>query len=123
VSSVSSATGADLDHGAYQQYVLVGTSAYLTAKLPENITDDEGATLPTAINTAQVALFDSDGFGFPTFFEDPSFGKGKSILVAGGSSAIGLAGTHPHHKTSQVNMNSTPIPQIIGIREYHYNSK
>jgi NADPH:quinone reductase-like Zn-dependent oxidoreductase len=97
--SVSSATGADLDHGGYQQYVLVGTSAYLTAKLPENITDDEGATLPTAINTAQVALFDSDGFGFPTFFED-SFGKGKSILVAGGSSAIGLAGTPSHYKTS-----------------------
>lgn len=92
-----------MDHGGYQQYALIGTSANLTAKLPDNVTDDDAATLPTAINTAQVALYDSDGFGFPNPFEDSSFGKGKSILVAGGSANIGLAG-NPRSSPKKANL-------------------
>ena len=90
--SVSSATGTDFDHGGYQQFALIGTTPHLTSKIPDNITDDEAATLPTAINTAQVALYDQDGHGFPNPFEDSEFGKGKAFLVAGGSSIVGLAG-------------------------------
>jgi NADPH:quinone reductase-like Zn-dependent oxidoreductase len=76
-----------------QQFALIGTAPYLTAKIPDNISEDDASTLPTALNTANVALYDSDGFGFPSPFEDgKSFGKDKAILVTGGSTVIGLGG-------------------------------
>jgi NADPH:quinone reductase-like Zn-dependent oxidoreductase len=79
-----------------QQFALVRGSGNpaTTAKVPDNVTDDEASTLPTALNTAFIALYDQkDGFGFPYPFDGgESFGKGKAILVMGGSSAIGLSG-------------------------------
>lgn len=98
ISSVTWATRKDHDHSGLQQFALVATTPNTIAKLPENITDDQGATLPTAINTAQVALYDKDGLGFPNPFDGGSnttFGNGKSFLVSGGSSVIGLAGNIP----------------------------
>jgi len=84
------------DEGGLQEFALVGSAPYLTAKIPENINEDEASTLPTALNTASVALYDSDGFGFPSPFSgDESFGKGKAIFVTGGSSVIGLGGNFP----------------------------
>lgn len=81
------------DEGGLQEFALVGTAPYLTAKIPENINEDAASTLPTALNTANVALYDSDGFGFPSPFSgDRSFGKDKAIFVTGGSSVIGLGG-------------------------------
>ena len=69
----------------------------MIARIPDNVTDDEAATVPTALNTPQVGLYDSDGFGFPSPFDEGGaiFGKGKSILVIGGSSIIGLGGNFP----------------------------
>ena len=80
-----------------QQFALVGTAPYLTAKIPDDISEDGAATLPVAFNTASVALYDPDGFGFPSPFKGgEGFGKDKAILVTGGSSAIGLAGKTTH---------------------------
>ena len=91
--SVAWATRKDEDHSGLQQYALIETAPNLTAKLPDNVTEDEAATLPTALNTAHVALVDESGFGYPCPFEgNESFGKGKSFLVLGGSSTVGLAG-------------------------------
>jgi NADPH:quinone reductase-like Zn-dependent oxidoreductase len=74
----------------------MGAAPYLTAKIPDNITFDEAATLPAGLNTAQTALYDKDGFGFPSPFEgNTSFGKGKALLVVGGASVIGLTGMDP----------------------------
>lgn len=108
--SVSTAVGVDFDHGGYQQFALVGTTPNLTAKIPDNITDDEAATLPTAINTAQVALYDQDGHNFPNPFENSSFGKGKAFLVTGGSSIVGLAGKSPPILTRYPSPNGSCIP-------------
>ena len=92
-TSVAWSTRATDDEGGWQQYALATTSPYLTSKIPENISDDEAVTLPTGLNTAQVALYDKEGFGFPHPFKGgENFGKGKSILVLGGSSVIGYIG-------------------------------
>lgn len=91
--SVAWSARATDDEGGLQQFALVGSGPNTTAKLPDNITEDEAATIPTALNTASVALYDDDGFGFPSPFEGgENFGNGKSILVMGGSSVIGLVG-------------------------------
>jgi len=84
------------DHGGFQQYVLASTVPYATAKLPDNISEDEAATIPVGLHTAHIALADSDGLGYPCPFENnESFGEGKSFLVGGASSIVGLASTSP----------------------------
>lgn len=96
ICSVAWSTCATDDEGGFQPFALVGSGPNTTAKLPDNITYDEAATIPTALNTASVALYDDDGFGFPSPFEGgENFGNGKSILVMGGSSVIGLVGIPP----------------------------
>ena len=95
-SSVAWSTRTTIDEGGLQQFALVGSGPHTTTKIPDNITEDEAATIPTALNTASVALYDNDGFGFPSPFEGgDKFGNGKSILVLGGSSVIGLVGILP----------------------------
>lgn len=85
-----------LDTGGLQQYTLVGSAPNLTVKLPDNISYDDAATLPIAFNTIRAAFYDPDqSFGFPFPFEGgESYGKGKAVLVVGGSSQVGLAGTY-----------------------------
>lgn len=93
------------DEGGLQEFALVDTAPYLTAKIPENITEDEASTLPTALNTANIALYDSDGFGFPSPFSgDRSFGNDKAIFVTGGSSVIGLGGKRPVLNSMLINI-------------------
>jgi len=92
--SISWATRATLDEGGLQEHALLGSDPCLTAKLPANITFDEAATLPTSLNTSSVALYHPTGFGIPSPFEGHrNFGNGKSALVMGGSSVVGLGGT------------------------------
>jgi NADPH:quinone reductase-like Zn-dependent oxidoreductase len=94
--SFSTATRNTDDESAHQQYALFEAAPQYTVKIPEDISFDEASTLPTAFNTAQVALYDPSGFGFPNPFTDGNkFGKGKVLFVAGGSSVIGLAGLPP----------------------------
>jgi NADPH:quinone reductase-like Zn-dependent oxidoreductase len=83
------ATG-NLDHAAFQTYTLVhATSA---TKLPDTVDFKQGATLPTAIATSTVALFDVLGFPTPDANSaTPSKPSGGSILVWGGASSAGSA--------------------------------
>jgi NADPH:quinone reductase-like Zn-dependent oxidoreductase len=106
-----------------QQFALVPSGPNTTAKLPDNITEDEAATIPTALNTAAVALYDDTGFGFPSPFEKggETFGNGKSILVLGGSSVIGLVGI-PSLVFFIWLMWSTSIGPSFGILSNHYYS-
>ncbi|KAL9006727.1 MAG: hypothetical protein Q9188_000505 [Gyalolechia gomerana] len=52
--AASNANG-DINHGAFQQYSLLNEN--VTAKLPDDITFEEGAILPMSIATAGVAIF------------------------------------------------------------------
>jgi NADPH:quinone reductase-like Zn-dependent oxidoreductase len=92
-SSVAWASRASDDEAGQQQFALIGTAPNVISKLPDNITYDEAATLPVGLNTAQVALYDKDGLGLPHPFKGgENFGKGKSILVLGGSAVVGQIG-------------------------------
>jgi hypothetical protein len=91
--SITWATRETEDTSGLQELALVGTAPYLTAKLPSNISFDEAATLPTALNASSVALNHADGHGIPSPFQgNRDFGKGKAALVLGGPSVVGLGG-------------------------------
>ncbi|EIW77116.1 GroES-like protein [Coniophora puteana RWD-64-598 SS2] len=79
--------GKGVDHSGYQQYVIAGAS--FVAKIPESISFDEAASIPTGADTAAAGLFGpKDGnLAFP---DKPDAYKGQTIVVLGGSSSVGL---------------------------------
>lgn len=77
--------------GGLQQYALV--PADLAAPIPESVSLDEAATLPTIAMAAFVALFDPSGLGLPapsSKEESEAFGyERRSLVVIGGGSNCG----------------------------------
>ncbi|KAI0783922.1 medium-chain dehydrogenase/reductase like protein [Irpex lacteus] len=82
--------------GTFQQYSI--NPAEITAKLPANLTFDQGATIPLVLATAVFGLYSPKpvppargGIGLTPFWEEGGRGKyaGQPILVIGGSSAVG----------------------------------
>lgn len=70
--------------GAFAEYV--GATGFVTMKIPEQLSFEEGATLGSGIGTIGLALFQSLGIpGYPT---EPAT-KPKDVLVYGGSTATG----------------------------------
>ncbi|KII89444.1 hypothetical protein PLICRDRAFT_53870 [Plicaturopsis crispa FD-325 SS-3] len=78
------------DKATFQQYTVV--PAEIVAKLPENVSFEEAASVPLGLATAAVGLYNSrdDGAGLEYPWES---GRGKyagqSFFVAGGSSSVG----------------------------------
>ena len=76
-------------YGAYQPYTVA--PARTTAKLADNVPLEEGATLPLAITTAFVGLFDKLGLPEPSTDGRPGSGADKvNLLVWGASSSVGV---------------------------------
>ncbi|KAH8646160.1 putative alcohol dehydrogenase [Xylariales sp. PMI_506] len=74
-----------------QEYAL--GDVFATAKIPDSITDDEAATLPTNIIAPLVALFSALEIPAPWTPEAKSFDyAGTSLLVVGGGSSCGKFG-------------------------------
>ncbi|ETI22636.1 hypothetical protein G647_06712 [Cladophialophora carrionii CBS 160.54] len=76
-----------------QEYAVL--DADFSAKIPEGFTDDDGATLPTNVIAALVALFDPKTLGIPAPWTEAakSFDfKGTTLLVVGGGSNCGRFG-------------------------------
>ncbi|EIN12987.1 GroES-like protein [Punctularia strigosozonata HHB-11173 SS5] len=79
--------------GAYQQYAIV--KADLAAKVPENLTLDEAASVPMSLCTAFLGLYNrrsavwGGGAGLIPFWETPSAYSAMPFMVLGGSSSVG----------------------------------
>lgn len=73
------------EHSAFQEYVLVNLP--LVAKIPENVSFEEAAVLPLCIDTAADGLFNPEKLALP--LPPTVSGKGKTILVWGGSGSVG----------------------------------
>lgn len=66
---------------------------FALAKIPDNITDDEAATLPTNIIAPLVALFDTLEIPAPWTAEAKGFDYGAvTLLIVGGGSSCGKFG-------------------------------
>ncbi|EJF64036.1 GroES-like protein [Dichomitus squalens LYAD-421 SS1] len=80
------------DEAPYQQYTLV--SAILTAKLPDGISFDAAATVPTALATAAVALYNQPGGPqYTPPWAEGGRGKyaGQPLVITGGATVVGSA--------------------------------
>ncbi|KAL2123544.1 hypothetical protein VTJ04DRAFT_3999 [Mycothermus thermophilus] len=84
------------DHSGFQTYTTV--LAGVAAKIPENVSLAEAATLPVAVATATIAVFDVLGLPVPSSSAEgskPATASGTAtnagILVWGGASSAGSA--------------------------------
>jgi NADPH:quinone reductase-like Zn-dependent oxidoreductase len=77
----------DNNTATYQQYVALDSTQ--VAKVPDNLKNEQAATIPVGGNTAHTCLYHTTGLNLTPFWKDPQAGSGKSILVMGGSSCVG----------------------------------
>ncbi|KAJ1322902.1 NADPH:quinone reductase [Microdochium nivale] len=75
------------DTGSFQEYAR--TDAAVVGHLPANISDEEGAGVSLAGITAVVGLYHAAGCGLTAPWDDKHAGKGKAIIVLGGSASVG----------------------------------
>ncbi|KAI2619742.1 GroES-like protein [Hypomontagnella submonticulosa] len=73
-------------NNGFQDYVLIDHA--LTAKIPDRLSFAEASVFPLCVTTASVSLFAKDFLGLPPPTLN-STSTGKSVLVWGGSSAVG----------------------------------
>ncbi|POY70580.1 hypothetical protein BMF94_6495 [Rhodotorula taiwanensis] len=88
--SKSLGTG-NVKHSAFQKLSVL--DALLTSPIPDSVSFDEATVLPLALSTAAAGLYQSNHLDLPLPSADSpsSAGKGKVILVYGGSSSVGSA--------------------------------
>lgn len=77
------------DASTFQQYCKI--PAALVGKTPSKITDDEAAGVSLATIAVMTAYYDTTGHGLPAPWDanGEQAGKGKAIVILGGSSSVG----------------------------------
>ncbi|KAJ4418657.1 putative secondary metabolism biosynthetic enzyme [Gnomoniopsis sp. IMI 355080] len=77
------------DASTFQQYCKI--PAALVAKTPSSITDDEAAGVSLATVAVMTGFYDTTGHGLaaPWDANGEQAGKGKAIVILGGSSSVG----------------------------------
>ncbi|KII89452.1 hypothetical protein PLICRDRAFT_175628 [Plicaturopsis crispa FD-325 SS-3] len=79
------------DRAAFQQYAVV--AAERAAKIPDNISFEEAASVPLGLATPAIGLYNSrdEGAGLENPWDEAGRGKyaGQSIFIVGGSSSVG----------------------------------
>lgn len=88
LGSADALRSGNLDHASFQTYTIVSTA--VATKLPDAVSFTQGATLPTAVGTAALALVDVLGVPLPSTKASISEEK-KGILIWGGASSVGSA--------------------------------
>ncbi|GAA5981128.1 hypothetical protein JCM10908_003994 [Rhodotorula pacifica] len=78
-------------HSGFQKFAVL--DALLTSPIPESVSFDEATVLPLALSTAAAGLYQTNHLALPDPKADAAnaAGKGKVILVYGGSSSVGSA--------------------------------
>ncbi|KAF1934403.1 GroES-like protein [Didymella exigua CBS 183.55] len=79
----------DDDVSTFQEYIKI--PAEIVAKTPKNISDEEAAGIVLATMAAATAYYDTTGQGLkaPWVEGGSTAGKGKTIVILGGSSSVG----------------------------------
>ncbi|KZT00565.1 GroES-like protein [Laetiporus sulphureus 93-53] len=86
----------DNEQCSFQQYTL--TNAVVTAKIPDNVSFGQAATVPLGLATAAIGLFNrkakTGSVGLYPPWEEGGEGKykGKPIVILGGASSVGQYG-------------------------------
>ncbi|KII89422.1 hypothetical protein PLICRDRAFT_53851 [Plicaturopsis crispa FD-325 SS-3] len=81
------------DYATFQQYTRVPVE--IVAKLPDNISFEQAASIPVALTTAAIGLYNSKASGTGLGLEHPWEKSGldkyscQAIFIAGGSSSVG----------------------------------
>jgi D-arabinose 1-dehydrogenase-like Zn-dependent alcohol dehydrogenase len=119
---------AGLAEAAFQNYVPL--AQHLTTAVPECITCEQAATLPMGISVSTKALFDNDllGMSVPSLGSNPPPGKGKTVLIWGGSTSVGscaiqLASAAGYEVITTASPHNFDYVKSLGARHaFDYNS-
>ena len=110
------------DHGAFQQYTLLYENC--TAKIPDNVTFEQGSLIPMALATAGVGIW------VDMNIPKPSAGKQSgAFLVWGGSSSVGsvaiqIAASLGYTVYATCSpRNSSYVKSLGAIETFDYNDK
>ncbi|KAM5356765.1 hypothetical protein ACJ41O_003411 [Fusarium nematophilum] len=78
-----------IDASTFQQYCKMPEA--LLSRTPQNISDEQAAGIHLTTVAATVAFYDKSGQGLPAPWDDggDQVGKGKAVVVLGGSSSVG----------------------------------
>lgn len=74
----------------FQQYAVI--DSVLAAKTPSNFADEEVAGISLAAMTPNCGLYHPEQAGIEAPWSNPNAGKGKAIIILGGSSSVGQYG-------------------------------
>ena len=80
------ATRGNPEYGGFQDYLILDHT--LACKIPDFMSFSDASVFPLCITTSSAALFSKDYLGLPFPTVNPT-SAGKSILIWGGSSAVG----------------------------------
>ncbi|KAF9732564.1 hypothetical protein PMIN03_006448 [Paraphaeosphaeria minitans] len=77
------------DVSTFQEYIKI--PAEIVAKTPKNISDEEAAGIVLATHAGAAAFYDKTGHGLkaPWTAGGSEVGKGKAVVILGGSSSVG----------------------------------
>lgn len=77
------------DVSTFQEYIKI--PAEVVAKTPKNISDEEAAGIVLATHAAAAAFYDKTGRGLKAPWTEggSEVGKGKAVVILGGSSSVG----------------------------------
>ncbi|KIM40695.1 hypothetical protein M413DRAFT_72823 [Hebeloma cylindrosporum] len=92
-------------YAAFQQYAL--TLSATTAKIPPGFSYDQVATLPLALSTAYVGLYNNTPHGFGISPPGPGISAdnaGTPILVLGGGSSVARLGNYLSYRNSVIQL-------------------
>ena len=79
----------DDDVSTFQEYIKL--PAEIAAKTPKNISDEEAAGIVVAAHAGATAFYDKTGYGLTAPWAEggSKVGKGKGVVILGGSSSVG----------------------------------
>ncbi|TLS30645.1 hypothetical protein PpBr36_03502 [Pyricularia pennisetigena] len=95
------------EEGAFAEYVLAKEG--ICCKIPDNLTDEEAATLSVGVSTVGQGLYQALGLPFPNDAEAVAAQAGTPILIYGGSTATGVLGIQ-YAKLSGLKVLATASP-------------
>lgn len=99
------------EHGAFQEHTVV--NQVLACKIPDSLSFTDAATLPLGVSTAASGLYGKAYLALP-FPELSAVSTGKTILIWGASSAVGLNAIQLS-KASGLNVIATGSPRNFSL--------
>ncbi|KAI6347832.1 hypothetical protein MCOR25_010887 [Pyricularia grisea] len=105
---VQGGNASNIEDGAFAEYIAVKEG--IACKIPDNMTDEQAATLGVGVSTVGQGLYQALGLPLPNDADAIAARAGTPILIYGGSTATGVLGIQ-YAKLSGLKVLTTASPR------------